>query len=201
MRRIVLFVLFIFISGLSEAQTNKYKREQPRRSKQKVEIKGIDYWKLDSDFDVTSARYSSRGRIIRRAGQELDSIPFHSMELEYFYLKGEAGDFVDSLVRVHVLPVLKQKQILPDTPVTREGWLEVFIVTDLTGKIKHLYFRVSKNFKDHFPLEVFHELDKCIRTSKVEKMLGNRQLKLQKITRWIHHRRTYHSKAIYDLES
>jgi len=198
MRRIVLFVLFIFISGLSEAQTNKYKREQPRRSKQKVEIKGTDYWKLDSDFDVTSARYSSRGRIIRRAGQELDSIPFHSMELEYFYLKGEAGDFVDSLVRVHVLPVLKQKQILP---ATRGGWLDVNIVTDLAGKIKHLFFRVSGNFKDHFPLEIFHELDKCIRTSKVEKMLGNRQLKLQKITRWIHHRRTYHSKAIYDLES
>ena len=91
MRRIVLFVLFIFISGLSEAQTNKYKREQPRRSKQKVEIKGTDYWKLDADFDVTSARYSSRGRIIRKVKQELDSIPF-SMEVEYFYLKGEAGE-------------------------------------------------------------------------------------------------------------
>ena len=197
MCRIVLFISFIFVSGLSEAQTNKYKREQPRRSKQKVEIKGTDYWKLDADFDVTSARYSSRGRIIRKVKQELDSISF-SMEVEYFYLKGEAGDFVDSLVRVHVLPVLKQKQILP---ATRGGWLDVNIVTDLAGKIKHLFFRVSGNFKDHFPLEIFHELDKCIRTSKVEKMLGNRQLKLRKITKWIHHRRTYHSKAIYDLES
>ena len=199
MYKVALFLLFVLASGAIKAQTLLEDRAKARESEQKVEIEGVKYWKTTVDFDVDNRFYSGRAIGLRRIDQPIDTLPYK--ESEYFYLGGEPGNFVDSLVRVHVLPILKQKQI---PPVQKEGYMNVIIINDLNGKIKQLKLGITGILRDHLPLEVLHMLDMKIRCDEMERRLGavERKLKLRspEKTKFIFTRKTYDTKWIYDLE-
>ena len=176
MKKLVLLLLFMLVNVLLFANT--------QRDTTTITIQGVKYQKINIDHTL----------IVQKEGQELYEIPTPGHE--YFYLKGEAGAFVDDVVRKHVLPVLKQKQVLSSN---RGGWFQIFLVTDLEGHIKYLSFVSSHVFKGALPIKIYHELDKQIRKS--EKLLGERHFKLKyKDTKLIFNRKIYATESIYKLE-